>query len=119
MWPDRVSNPRPLTYKLGALPTALHSLAGVMELCKTTIACLVGLLPFYAVDLVHYCPKAGGFEQIVHSGLSKILLVIVLTDAHKSMKYSQTCPKGFTVFRGHLSLAATFPGSLEPKYSAN
>ena len=24
MWPDRVSNPEPLTYELGALPTALH-----------------------------------------------------------------------------------------------
>ena len=24
MWPDRVSNPGPLTYKTGALPTALH-----------------------------------------------------------------------------------------------
>ena len=26
MWPDRVSNPGPLTYKSDALPTALHSL---------------------------------------------------------------------------------------------
>ena len=25
MWPDRVSNPGPLTYKSGALPTALRS----------------------------------------------------------------------------------------------
>ena len=25
MWPDRVSNPGPLTYESGALPTALHS----------------------------------------------------------------------------------------------
>ena len=24
MWPDRVSNPEPLTYDLGALPTALR-----------------------------------------------------------------------------------------------
>ena len=24
MWPDRVLNPRPLTYKSGVLPTALH-----------------------------------------------------------------------------------------------
>ena len=24
MWPDRVSNPGPLTYESGALPTALH-----------------------------------------------------------------------------------------------
>ena len=27
MWPDRVSNPRPLTYKSGVLPTALRGLA--------------------------------------------------------------------------------------------
>ena len=27
MWPDRVSNPGPLTYESGALPTALRSLA--------------------------------------------------------------------------------------------
>ena len=24
MWPDQVSNPGPLTYESGALPTALH-----------------------------------------------------------------------------------------------
>ena len=27
MWPDRVSNPGPLTYESGALPTALRGLA--------------------------------------------------------------------------------------------
>ena len=27
MWPDRVSNPGPLTYASGALPTALRGLA--------------------------------------------------------------------------------------------
>ena len=27
MWPDQVSNPGPLTFKSGALPTALHGLA--------------------------------------------------------------------------------------------
>ena len=29
MWPDRVSNPGPLTYESGALPTELFSLAAV------------------------------------------------------------------------------------------
>ena len=29
MWPDRVSNPGPLTYESGALPTALHGPACV------------------------------------------------------------------------------------------
>ena len=33
MWPDRVSNPGPLTYELGALPTALRSPAGNVEVC--------------------------------------------------------------------------------------
>ena len=31
MWPDRVSNPGPLTYKSGTLPTALHGPALVKE----------------------------------------------------------------------------------------
>ena len=31
MWPDRVSNPRPLTYKSGALPTALRGRANNVQ----------------------------------------------------------------------------------------
>ena len=31
MWPDRVSNPGPLTYESGALPTGLHSPAEISE----------------------------------------------------------------------------------------
>ena len=31
MWPDRVSNPRPLTYESGALPTALRGPAQSKE----------------------------------------------------------------------------------------
>ena len=31
MWPDRVSNPGPLTYESGALPTALRGPAGCRE----------------------------------------------------------------------------------------
>ena len=31
MWPDRVSNPGPLTYESGALPTALRGPAGLTE----------------------------------------------------------------------------------------
>ena len=30
MWPDRVSNPGPLTYESGALPTALRSPAHIV-----------------------------------------------------------------------------------------
>ena len=36
MWPDRVSNPGPLTYESGALPTALRDLASY----KTDLAFL-------------------------------------------------------------------------------
>ena len=32
MWPDRVSNPGPLTYESGALPTALDKLSTVLLL---------------------------------------------------------------------------------------
>ena len=32
MWPDRVSNPGPLTYESGALPTALRGLAELLVL---------------------------------------------------------------------------------------
>ena len=31
MWPDRVSNPGPLTYESGALPTALRCPATLMK----------------------------------------------------------------------------------------
>ena len=33
MWPDRVSNPGPLTYDSGVLPTALHGSAREMNTC--------------------------------------------------------------------------------------
>ena len=32
MWPNRVSNPRPLTYRSGALPTALRGPAYILFL---------------------------------------------------------------------------------------
>ena len=39
MWPDRVSNPGPLTYESGALPTALR---GPAENLRPGIACTTG-----------------------------------------------------------------------------
>ena len=36
MWPDRVSNPGPLTYESGALPTALR---GPAYTCQKTDTC--------------------------------------------------------------------------------
>ena len=42
MWPDRVSNPRPLTYESGALPTALRGPAqpGATGPLKLNVKCL-------------------------------------------------------------------------------
>ena len=34
MWPDRVSNPGPLTYESGALPTALRGLGWPLSFSK-------------------------------------------------------------------------------------
>ena len=39
MWPDWVSNPRPLTYESGALPTALRGPA--VHQSRTVLAILV------------------------------------------------------------------------------
>ena len=41
MWPDRVSNPGPLTYESGALPTALRGPA----LWRHTKYCGIPLIP--------------------------------------------------------------------------
>ena len=38
MWPDRVSNPGPLTYKSGALPTALRGPACPIGQVKILVA---------------------------------------------------------------------------------
>ena len=38
MWPDRVSNPGPLTYESGALPTALRGPA-CMYVCTNVHLC--------------------------------------------------------------------------------
>ena len=47
MWPDRVSNPGPLTYESGALPTALCGPAqgmGTYILCVTYLLIIMYLL---------------------------------------------------------------------------
>ena len=44
MWPDRVSNPRPLTYESGALPTAPLGPAGG-QVNKADNRCLFTQLP--------------------------------------------------------------------------
>ena len=56
MWPDRVSNPGPLTYESGALPTALRSPAVRMELIiykNLTDSAQSAHLTFLTSGLVH------------------------------------------------------------------
>ena len=41
MWPDRVSNPGPLTYESGALPIALHGPAESFDVRNWERICLL------------------------------------------------------------------------------
>ena len=56
MWPDRVSNPGPLTYESGALPTALRGLAVRGQKLKSRVAptesdpIFVKLILSYSID---------------------------------------------------------------------
>ena len=49
MWPDRVSNPGPLTYESGALSIALHGLARAIALPPASV------LAFVAVSKLASC----------------------------------------------------------------
>ena len=59
MWPDRVSNPGPLTYESGALPTALRGPAdnNRKETSYMTIKCIfcfgMLLFPSFFKSLIH------------------------------------------------------------------
>ena len=58
MWQDRVSNPGPLTYEPGALPTALR---GPAHIYWSQTIHTVGRLPFgdrpYLLETEHTCCK--------------------------------------------------------------
>ena len=54
MWPDRVSNPGPLTYESGALPTAL---CGPAKLTKTTIETRYKMVRLTLLHLVKMVEK--------------------------------------------------------------
>ena len=43
MWPDRVSNPGPLTYESGALPTAILGPAFSCEVMELLFHLIIGL----------------------------------------------------------------------------
>ena len=52
MWPDRVSNPGPLTYESGALPTALRGPAGI---CIALCTIISHLRTTAVTDIGTYC----------------------------------------------------------------
>ena len=57
MWLDRVSNPGPLTYESGALPTALHSPASRLVIpFKIYMVVLVQLLNWAGFVSYHLNP---------------------------------------------------------------
>ena len=49
MWPDRASNPGPLTYESGALPTALSGPATDSKLCNNNKKLVYGKYKVYAL----------------------------------------------------------------------
>ena len=74
MWPDRVSNPGPLTYKSGALPTGLRS--PVMEfVCVRTgsrykwwqwwdyVNCRTGLEPYPRISQAKFHDETSQREK--------------------------------------------------------
>ena len=51
MWPDRVSNPGPLTYETGVLTTALRGTVAFYDLEKTTDTELQNVKPITNFDV--------------------------------------------------------------------
>ena len=68
MWPDRVSNPGPLTYESGALPTALRGPAGSHDLFATI---RVGLSEGTGSDL---CTRGAYYGFFSVSRLRRIVM---------------------------------------------
>ena len=67
MWPDRVSNPGPLTYKTGALPTALCSPASYQSVISAyllpLIPCTGAVSLYFTLTKVIYKQKKLGYFQ--------------------------------------------------------
>ena len=56
MWPDRVSNPEPLTYESGALPTALRGPAAKKEGLRDfggLMSCAITVLRWRFCDVIN------------------------------------------------------------------
>ena len=69
MWPDRVSNPGPLTYKTGALRTALRSPASyqsvISEYLLPLIPCTGAVSRYFKLTKVIYKQKKLSYFQTV------------------------------------------------------
>ena len=92
MWPDQVSSPGPLTYESGALPTALCSPAGRMELTihkNLTDSAQSAHLTFLTSGLVHPYQFT-----ILHSEWPKLYGVLASLSAIGLNKSISSC-KGF------------------------
>ena len=87
MWPDRVSNPGPLTYKTGALPTALHSPASyqsvISEYLLPLIPCTGAVSRYFTLTKVIYKQKKLGYFQTVFI-VSKVQPCILVSFVFKS-----------------------------------
>ena len=65
MWPDRVSNPGPLTYESGALPTALRGPAACVE-NKSSGICSCKYSSVYVIALLlKTCMLKNGIQLVV------------------------------------------------------
>ena len=106
MWPDRVSNPGPLTYESGALPTALRGPAFMMDqgyskhrqlnvavfkysLCCTilikSLSVIFLLKKFRGAFAVQTYPRILGLIKVLKQNLSIILMLFVSACVGKSL----------------------------------
>ena len=82
MWPDRVSNPAPLTYGTGALPTALCCQASyqsvISEYLLPLIPCTGAVSLYFTLTKVIYKQKKLGYFQTVFT-VSKVQPCILVS----------------------------------------
>ena len=81
MWPDRVSNLGPLTYKSGALPTALRGPTVCMYVCIMYFEKTNMRTPFCMVKK-RKCPSKGLFRRLIKD--------VAKTDGHVAAGITQS-----------------------------
>ena len=86
MWPDRVSNPGPLTYKTGALPTALCNPASYQSVISAyllpLIPCTGAVSSYFTLTKVIYKQKKLGYFQTCFT-VSKVQPCILVSFVFK------------------------------------